>query len=105
MHRREHRLEELLTASDSATQARIERMIEDMCTGGQVQIDVLLPLTGGDSQPRTVHLRAESVTSPSGVRHVHGTLQDVSEREQSRRLLREREEQFRELVRVLPDGC
>ncbi|WP_038895335.1 PAS domain-containing protein, partial [Xanthomonas vasicola] len=104
MHRREHRLEELLTASDSATQARIERMIEDMCTGGEVQIDVLLPLTGGDSQPRTVHLRAESVTSPSGVRHVHGTLQDVSEREQSRRLLREREEQFRELVRVLPDG-
>ncbi|KFA35192.1 DNA-binding protein, partial [Xanthomonas vasicola pv. musacearum NCPPB 4384] len=101
MHRREHRLEELLTASDSATQARIERMIEDMCTGGEVQIDVLLPLTGGDSQPRTVHLRAESVTSPSGVRHVHGTLQDVSEREQSRRLLREREEQFRELVRVL----
>ncbi len=33
-----------------------------------------------------------------------GTLQDVTEREQSRRLLREREEQFRELVRVLPDG-
>ncbi len=32
-----------------------------------------------------------------------GTLQDVTEREQSR-LLREREEQFRELVRVLPDG-
>jgi PAS domain-containing protein len=35
---------------------------------------------------------------------VLGTLQDVTEREQSRRLLREREEQFRELVRVLPDG-
>ncbi|WP_164737139.1 PAS domain S-box protein [Xanthomonas arboricola] len=104
MHRREHRLEELLTASDTATQARIERMIEDMCTGGEVQIDVLLPLTGGDSQPRTVHLRAESVTNPNGARHIHGTLQDVSEREQSRRLLREREEQFRELVRVLPDG-
>ncbi|MFA0923577.1 sensor histidine kinase [Xanthomonas fragariae] len=103
MHRREHRLEELLTASDTATQARIERMIEDMCNG-EVQIDVLLPLTGGDSQPRTVHLRAESVTTPSGSRHVHGTLQDVSEREQSRCLLREREEQFRELVRVLPDG-
>lgn len=104
MHRREHRLEELLTASDSATQARIERMIEDMCAGGEVQIDVLLPLTGGDSQPRTVHLRAESVASPTGAGYVHGTLQDVSEREQSRKLLREREEQFRELVRVLPDG-
>ncbi|BBK00949.1 hypothetical protein Xcc3_22560 [Xanthomonas campestris pv. campestris] len=104
MHRRDHRLEELLTASDTATQARIVRMIEDMCTGGEVQIDVLLPLVGGDSQPRTVHLRAESVTTPTGARHIHGTLQDVTEREQSRRLLREREEQFRELVRVLPDG-
>ncbi|KAB7771848.1 PAS domain-containing sensor histidine kinase [Xanthomonas maliensis] len=102
--RREHRLEELLTASDTATQLRIERMIEDMCTHGEVQIDVLLPLIGGDSQPRTIHLRAESTTGPGNVPRIHGTLQDVTEREQSRRLLREREEQFRELVRVLPDG-
>src|SRR5699024_1371307 len=40
----------------------------------------------------------------AGRPRVLGTLQDVTEREQSRRLLREREEQFRELVRVLPDG-
>ncbi|MEE7559637.1 PAS domain S-box protein, partial [Xanthomonas sp. Kuri4-2] len=102
--RRQHRLEELLTAVDSTTQARIERMIDDMCTGGGVQIDVLLPLIGGDAQARMVHLRAESMTTGDGAPRIHGTLQDVTEREQSRRLLREREEQFRELVRVLPDG-
>ncbi|HBK47587.1 MAG TPA: DNA-binding protein, partial [Xanthomonadaceae bacterium] len=101
--RRRHRFEELLTASDTATQLRIERMLEDMRTGS-VQIDVLLPLIGSDRQQRMVHLRAESVQGPPEPPAIHGTFQDVTEREQSRRLLREREEQFRELVRVLPDG-
>ena len=49
-----------------------------------------------------VHLRAASGIDEAGRSRVLGTLQDVTEREQSRRL-RERE-QFRELVRVLPDG-
>lgn len=99
-----HRFEELLAGVDLVTQVRIDRLIDDMCGGGAVQIDVLLPLIAGDGQTRMVHLRAESGTGPDGRRRVHGTLQDVTEREQSRRLLREREEQFRELVRVLPDG-
>ncbi len=99
-----HRFEELLAGVDLVTQVRIDRLIDDMCGGGAVQIDVLLPLIAGDGQARMVHLRAESGTGPDGRRRVHGTLQDVTEREQSRRLLREREEQFRELVRVLPDG-
>lgn len=99
-----HRFEELLAGVDLVTQVRIDRLIDDMCGGGAVQIDVLLPLIAGDGQARMAHLRAESGTGPDGRRRVHGTLQDVTEREQSRRLLREREEQFRELVRVLPDG-
>jgi PAS domain S-box-containing protein len=99
-----HRFEELLAGVDLVTQVRIDRLIDDMCGSGAVQIDVLLPLIAGDGQARMVHLRAESGTGPDGRRRVHGTLQDVTEREQSRRLLREREEQFRELVRVLPDG-
>jgi PAS domain S-box-containing protein len=73
-------------------------------TGEQVQIDVLLPLLAMDGRALMVHLRAESGHDDAGRPRVLGTLQDVTEREQSRRLLREREEQFRELVRVLPDG-
>jgi len=99
-----HRFDELLAGVDLVTQVRIDRLIDDMCSAGTVQIDVLLPLITGDGQPRMAHLRAESGVGPDGRRRVHGTLQDVTEREQSRRLLREREEQFRELVRVLPDG-
>ncbi|KAG1533837.1 hypothetical protein G6F50_015735 [Rhizopus delemar] len=57
-----------------------------------------------DGRALMVHLRAASGIDESGRSRVLGTLQDVTEREQSRRLLREREEQFRELVRVLPDG-
>ncbi len=103
-NQRWHRFEELLAGVDLVTQVRIDRLIDDMCGVGTVQIDVLLPLIAGDGQSRMAHLRAESGIGPDGRRRVHGTLQDVTEREQSRRLLREREEQFRELVRVLPDG-
>src|SRR5690606_38997675 len=35
---------------------------------------------------------------------LRGTVQDVTEEQQTRRLLGEREQQFRELVRILPDG-
>lgn len=101
--RRWHRFEELLVPADPATAALSEQLLQDM-RGGQVQIDVLLPLLAMDGRALMVHLRAQSGTDDSGRPLVVGTLQDVTEREQSRRLLREREEQFRELVRVLPDG-
>ncbi len=101
--RRWHRLEELLVPADSSTAALSEQLMQDM-RGEQVQIDVLLPLLAMDGRALMVHLRAESGTDDAGRPRVLGTLQDVTEREQSRRLLREREEQFRELVRVLPDG-
>ncbi|WP_313341831.1 PAS domain S-box protein [Stenotrophomonas sp.] len=101
--RRWHRFEELLVPADPATAALSEQLLQDM-GGEQVQIDVLLPLLAMDGRALMVHLRAESGTDDAGRPRVLGTLQDVTEREQSRRLLREREEQFRELVRVLPDG-
>ncbi|WP_448133612.1 PAS domain S-box protein [Stenotrophomonas rhizophila] len=101
--RRWHRFEELLVPADPATAALSEQLLQDM-TGEQVQIDVLLPLLAMDGRALMVHLRAESGHDDAGRPRVLGTLQDVTEREQSRRLLREREEQFRELVRVLPDG-
>ncbi len=102
--RRWHRLEELLVPADPATAALSEQLLVDMTSGEPVQIDVLLPLLAMDGRALMVHLRAQSGLDDAGRPRVLGTLQDVTEREQSRRLLREREEQFRELVRVLPDG-
>lgn len=102
---RRHRLEEILTPADLATQTRIAHLIGDLSSGNYVQVDVLLPIIAGDASQRMIHLRAEShASSQGGVVEIHGTIQDVTEREQSRELLREREEQFRELVRVFPDG-
>ncbi|WP_255427716.1 PAS domain S-box protein [Xanthomonas sp. SS] len=101
---RQHRLEELLIPADLASQARIQRMLEDLCGAAPVQLDMLLPVLAADGQARMLHLRAESASDDDGAACVRGTLQDVTEHERSRRLLHEREEQFRELVRVLPDG-
>jgi len=102
--RRWHRFNELLVPADPATAALSEQLLQEMTSGDPVQIDVLLPLLAMDGRALMVHLRAESGQDDAGRPRVLGTLQDVTEREQSRRLLREREEQFRELVRVLPDG-
>ena len=102
--RRWHRFEELLVAADPAAGALTEQLLNELYSGEPVQVDVLLPLLAMDGRALTVHLRARSATDGAGQPCILGTLQDVTEREQSRRLLREREEQFRELVRVLPDG-
>ncbi|MBD8694703.1 PAS domain S-box protein [Stenotrophomonas sp. CFBP 13718] len=99
-----HRFDELLVPADAATAAMTEQLLAGMSSGEPVHVDVLLPLLGMDGRPLMTHLRAESGLDDAGRPRVLGTLQDVTEREQSRRLLREREEQFRELVRVLPDG-
>lgn len=99
-----HRFDELLVPADAATTAMTEQLLAGMSSGEPVHVDVLLPLLGMDGRPLMTHLRAESGVDELGRPRVMGTLQDVTEREQSRRLLREREEQFRELVRVLPDG-
>jgi len=99
-----HRVDELLVPADTATTLTTEQLLGGMGTDAPVHVDVLLPLLGMDGRPLMCHLRAESGVDENGRPRVLGTLQDVTEREQSRRLLREREEQFRELVRVLPDG-
>ncbi|WMJ69142.1 PAS domain-containing sensor histidine kinase [Stenotrophomonas sp. 24(2023)] len=102
--RRWHRFDELLVAADPGTAVQTEHLLDELYGGGHVQVDVLLPLLAMDGRALMVHLRAESGVDEAGRPRILGTLQDVTEREQSRRLLREREEQFRELVRVLPDG-
>ncbi|PPT90583.1 DNA-binding protein [Xanthomonas theicola] len=99
-----HRLEELLVPADLASQGRIQRMFEELCGAAPVHVDMLLPVLAADGQARMLHLRAESARDDAGAACVRGTLQDVTEHERSRRLLHEREDQFRELVRVLPDG-
>ncbi|MFT4246785.1 MAG: PAS domain-containing protein [Pseudomonas sp.] len=101
---RRHRLEDLLVGSDLDTQARIDRLLEDLYSGRAAQADVLLSLIDGNGQRRMIQLCAKTVGSDEATAIVHGTLQDVTEREHSRLQLREREEQFGELVRVLPDG-
>lgn len=80
----------------------LQRSIEQVASGAAPQLDMLLRVQAMDGRMLTLHLRARSAPAEAGA--IHGTLQDVSEREQSRQLLKEREEQFRELVRVLPDG-
>ena len=102
--RRWHRFDELLVPADPATATQTEQLLAELCSGEPVQVDVLLPVLSMDGRALMVHLRAASGIDEAGRSRVLGTLQDVTEREQSRRLLREREEQFRELVRVLPDG-
>ncbi len=102
--RRWHRFDELLVPADPTTAAQTEQLLAELCTSPTAQVDVLLPVLSMDGRALMVHLRAASGLDEAGRERVLGTLQDVTEREQSRRLLREREEQFRELVRVLPDG-
>ncbi len=101
---RAHGLDELLVAGDGLTQARIDALLEDIGHGRQQQIDLLLPLATADRGQRMIHVRGGPIERDDGSTIYHGTLQDVTEHEQSRRLLHEREDQFRELVRVLPDG-
>ncbi|WP_345781321.1 PAS domain S-box protein [Pseudoxanthomonas sp.] len=101
--RRHHGFEALLASFDTGTQAHLCQVLRDMQGEAPVELDMLVPITDADGRQRTLHLRAGS-TRDDNVPCIRGTLQDVTEHESSRRLLREREEQFRELVRVLPDG-
>ena len=101
---REQSFTELITPADTATQGRIEQVISDLSSGDHIHLDLLMPIIGRNAQQRMIHLRAGSIHVAGGKHMIQGTLQDVTEREQSRDLLREREEQFRELVRVFPEG-
>ena len=82
----------------------LQQRIAAVAGAGATPLDMLLQVRAMDGRLLTLHLRARAVPADAETATIQGTLQDVSEREQSRQLLREREEQFRELVRVLPDG-
>lgn len=104
-HRRWHRMEDVLVMADATVAVHTAALVADLCAGRSGQLDVLIPLLAMDGRSLTMHLRAQRNADDQGdPRSIHGTLQDVTEREHSRRLLSEREEQFAELVRVLPDG-
>jgi len=96
-------LTEVLVGADAASHARLERMLADLASGAQSSLDLLLPVLGEGGQERLLHLRGRRQEG-NGVRILRGTVQDVTEEQQTRRLLGEREQQFRELVRILPDG-
>lgn len=100
-------IHEALRISESEASA-LRRNIGNVAKDAAAQLDMLLPVRAMDGRRLTLHLRARASVTASDTgtapAYLHGTLQDVSEREQSRQLLKEREAQFRELVRVLPDG-
>ncbi|KAF1698797.1 PAS domain S-box protein [Pseudoxanthomonas suwonensis] len=99
----DRRLTEVLVGADAASHARLERMLEELASGGLPNLDLLLPVLGAGGQERLLHLRGRRIED-QGTTILRGTVQDVTEEQQTRRLLGEREQQFRELVRILPDG-
>ena len=96
-------LTEVLVAADMANHGRLERTLDDLATGSLPQLDLLLPFLDAGGHERLLHLRGWRVDDGGGAL-LRGTAQDVTEEQQTRRLLGEREQQFRELVRILPDG-
>jgi len=96
-------LDDILVAATPATQSKLEQMLDELC-GGQLQkMDVLLPFIGGGGQERLLRLRVQRLEEERRW-ILRGTAQDVTEEQQTRRLLGEREQQFAELVRILPDA-
>jgi PAS domain S-box-containing protein len=96
---------ELLIFADDTAAAEVERTFAKLCSGLMPRANLLLPMFASGGRAITVHLRGQTRFDPAGHPvNIACTLQDVTEQEASRRLLSEREEQFRELVRVLPDG-
>ena len=100
---RPRELGEVLVAADAASQSRLDQLLEELARGQVQKMDVLLPFVGAGGGERRLRLRAQRVEQ-DGQRTLRGTVQDVTEEQHTRRLLDEREQQFRELVRILPDG-
>lgn len=96
-------LDEVLVAADAASQARLAQLLDDLAGRRLARMDVLLPFLGPGGGERLLRLRAE-YAEEDGRPLLRGTVQDLTEEQQTRRLLDEREQQFRELVRILPDG-
>ncbi len=97
-------LHEMLVAADSVSQQRLEQLLDDLASGVLQRIDVLLPFLDQHGAERLLRLRAQLQAGEGAPALLRGTAQDVTEEQQTRRLLDEREQQFRELMRILPDG-
>ncbi|MBB6065943.1 PAS domain S-box protein [Pseudoxanthomonas broegbernensis] len=100
---RPRELGDVLVAADAASQARLDQLLDELACGQLQKMDVLLPFLGAGGGERLLRVRAQRIDE-DGRRTLRGTVQDVTEEQQTRRLLDEREQQFRELVRILPDG-
>nr|WP_330217145.1 PAS domain S-box protein [Pseudoxanthomonas suwonensis] len=96
-------LQDVLVAANPVTQARLEQMLDELAGGQAQKMDVLLPFLGPGGHERLLRLRVQCVEEDRR-RLLRGTAQDVTEEQQTRRLLGEREQQFSELMRILPDG-
>jgi PAS domain S-box-containing protein len=100
---RDRALYDVLVAADPANQARLDQLLDELAAGQQQKMDVLLPFIGAGGRERLLRLRVQRVAEGrSWV--LRGTAQDVTEEQQTRRLLGEREQQFSELMRILPDA-
>ena len=93
----------VMACADVDSQARLERMLGELAAGTLARLDLLLPFLGAGGRERLLRLRGRRLDG-QGAPLLRGTVQDVTEEQQTRRLLGEREQQFRELVRILPDG-
>lgn len=96
-------LEEVLVAANADTQSRLEHMLDELGAGQLQKMDVLLPFLGAGGQEHLLRVRVQRVEEDRRW-ILRGTAQDVTEEQQTRRLLGEREQQFAELMRILPDG-
>lgn len=96
-------LQDVLVAADPVNQARLDQLLEELANGQTQKMDVLLPFIGTGGQERLLRLRVQQVDEDRR-RLLRGTAQDVTEEQQTRRLLGEREQQFAELMRILPDS-
>ncbi|MET0289534.1 MAG: PAS domain S-box protein, partial [Pseudoxanthomonas sp.] len=93
----------VMVTADADSQARLDLLLAEAAAGDVRDIDLLVPMRDGGSE-RLVRLRGQVMREANLHLHLRGTAQDVTEEEQTRRLLREREQQFRELMRILPDA-
>jgi PAS domain S-box-containing protein len=100
---RDRALQDVLIAADPANQGRLDQLLDELAAGQQQKMDVLLPFMSAGGKERLLRLRVQRAEEG---RHLvlRGTAQDVTEEQQTRRLLGEREQQFAELMRILPDA-
>ena len=81
----------------------LSSLLDALASGHGTTLDVVIPLETPDGT-RRLQLRGARATDDGAPHLLRGTLQDITEAEAARRQLRERERQFHDLIRALPDG-